>query len=152
MADPRDFDDDEEREAPSFKLGGEVFHCVPEMPWGVLKRYITSLDRGLSGADDPGNLTEADLFRLGMDAMLSADEFLDAVLPDDDLVRFRAVLADKGRRVPGRKVQQIVQYLISAYTLGPTGGPSDSPDGSSPNESESTGDSSSPATRVALPV
>lgn len=102
-------------EAPSFKLGGETFHCLPAIPAGLVL-----------GQDG----TEA--------RTVGVMEFIRLALRDEDWPRFEAVLVAKGDlTVDDVTLADLFNRLVEHYTGHPTEPPSVSSDGERPTSPSS---------------
>lgn len=134
----RDFDDEvpEPRTlGPSFKMGGEEFHCVGKLAGATLMLLgrIVGTDARGRAVRDPALLE----FMEGVIAEeLPVMRTPDALAPDDgpggeaaevevwepcdDLERWRALLEDKARPIEAEKLGEVIGWLIEVYTDRPT--------------------------------
>ena len=87
----------EGREAISFKIHDEEFHCI----------------KAVQGSSDP-----ADQARV-------IDDFFTNVLVEESLVRFNSLLTDKERIVTTETLADITSWLIEQYTDRPNQQPED---------------------------
>lgn len=113
-----------------FTVDGEVFHCRPSVPTGLLFRFAARS----SGKNMAGTVE-----------ML--DEFLQSALYPDDYERFVDRLNDDERPFPMNMLTDIVDYLSSEYAGGrerPTGQPS-SGTPANPSTGDDLTDGASPA-------
>lgn len=96
-------------EAPTFKIHGEEFTCVPTIQGKVLLGLVAD-----SASDDP--LVQASI----------VEDFFSNVLTDESLERFNALTLDKDRIVSVETLGEIVGWLMSEYTARPEAQPEDS--------------------------
>lgn len=102
----------ENLEAPTFKIHGEEFKCVPTIQGKVLLGLVAD-----SASDDP--LVQASI----------VEDFFSNVLTDESLERFNALTLDKDRIVSVETLGEIVGWLMSEYTARPEAQPEDSSTG-----------------------
>ena len=102
----------ENQEAPTFKIHGEEFHCVPTIQGKVLLGLVAD-----SASDDP--LIQASI----------VEDFFSNVLTDESLERFNALTLDKNRIVSVETLGEIVGWLMAEYTARPEAQPEDSSTG-----------------------
>lgn len=134
IGDHRDFDADRPElpaEGPTFRLGGEDFHCVPAPAGGTLARLYAAArvdDRGRQIFDAP-NLTLfiEDVLAEELPTKVTiegeGDEVATEVVemqPCDDVERWRALMVDKKRPVEISLLGDVVVWLSGWYTDRPT--------------------------------
>jgi hypothetical protein len=96
----------EGKEPIKFKLHDEDFECVPEIQGKVL------LDLAADSKDeDPAMAAQV------------IDKFFGAVLTDESLTRFDALIRDKHRVVSMETLGEITSWLVEEYTNRPEGQP-----------------------------
>lgn len=128
-----DFDDDgdqpQRREPIEFKLGGEVFHALPEAPAGVLNDLLAGIQ-----LDEQGNriYSAPNLMRFVIGILVDelevptaegvalgypapADDVETMIIPADDVQRFHRLLNDKHNIVPIEKLARCVITLSEGY-------------------------------------
>jgi hypothetical protein len=98
----------EGREAISFKIHDEEFHCIKAVQGKALLDMVAR-----SSSSDP-----ADQARV-------IDDFFTNVLVEESLVRFNSLLTDKERIVTTETLADITSWLIEQYTDRPNQQPED---------------------------
>lgn len=123
---------------PTFKLGGEEFHCMAVPPLGVLPRMWAAGrvdDRGRQVIDTPDviNFIEDVLCvelptittRQPLDEAGDVDGNADPIeveelQPCDDVMRWRILCGDKSRPIDAQVVGELVGKLLTFYGQRPT--------------------------------
>lgn len=101
-----------------FELMEERFTCVSNIPAGVLiklSNFQTS-----DGTDDQSPNTNL---------LQQVVDFIESVMVDGDIPRFRTILNSKDLEVPFDELVEIMNWLIEEYSDRPTKQPSSSEDG-----------------------
>lgn len=127
----RDFDadvDEFDAEGPTFDLGGETFHCVPMPAGGTLARIAAAIGRDERGRQ-VFNLPDMNAFIedclidevttvAAGEATEENPEPADVVVvePADDIARWQALMADKKRPVPIKKLGELTVWLTNYYS------------------------------------
>jgi hypothetical protein len=91
---------EQEGEPCGFSLGDDTFTCTPLLTAGAGRLLL-----GIAGRVVP------------LDESIA---FIEAVLDDNDLERFRVVINRKHPAVPGGVIGDIVNHLIEVYSARPT--------------------------------
>ena len=103
---------DVKAEPISFKLHGEEFTCIGEIPGKVVLDLVAR-----SGADDPAESAKV------------IEGFFSTVLQPESLERFNILAVDPTRIVSMETLSEIVAWLVEEYTDRPTQRPEDLPAG-----------------------
>lgn len=124
------------KEGPTFKMGGEEFHCLPMVPGAALNRVMSGVKTDASGRNVI-SLPDVTLF---IEECL-IDERIIEVPPEkpakagddwvpgeptvvtedaDDVTRWQKLLEDKKRSPTAKQLYALQGHLIAAYTERPT--------------------------------
>lgn len=143
-----DADDTTEEVKPDipFRLGGEVFHAVPEMAGAVILDFakLTNVSQ-----EELDAMPEADKQRIGQESMLAVLGFLRTAVIAEDWERFEAVTHRVGRgtqTIGIAKLTKVANGLVGLYS-NPTGGSSPSEYSNPPSGPGSTGGASPAVTK-----
>lgn len=112
-------------EPVTFKIGPDIFTCVPEVPLDVLMD-MAELATGLTGTTRKEQ----------MDRVYA---FFEGVMEEDSFTTFRTRM-QRGAKLPigMTHFRDIMTWLMEVYGLRPTQPSSPSPDGSDDSEASST--------------
>jgi hypothetical protein len=105
--------DDVDLEPLTFDLGGETFHCAPEVQGAT----ILELMRASANADEDSR---------GILMAVSVLDFFELCMDEDEHKRFAEFLHNKKKIVRMTTLSEIMSWLIEEYTDRPTQQPSDS--------------------------
>lgn len=90
-------------EPVTFKIHGEEFTCIPEIPGKTVLNLVAK-----SGGDNPGQSAEA------------VTSFFKVVLTEESNLRFDALAEDPHRVVTIQTLTEIIEWLVEQYTDRPT--------------------------------
>ena len=96
----------------SFKINGEEFTCIPEIPGKTVLNLVAK-----SSGDDPSKSADA------------VTGFFDIVLTAESRERFNALAEDPDRIVTMKNLTDIIEWLVEQYTDRPTVRPEALPSG-----------------------
>lgn len=90
-------------EPVTFKIHGEEFTCIPEIPGKTVLNLVAK-----SGGEDPAQSADA------------VTGFFKTVLTEESNVRFDALAEDPNRIVSMQTLTDIIEWLVEQYTDRPT--------------------------------
>lgn len=87
----------------TFKIHGEEFTCIPEIPGKTVLNLVAK-----SGGDNPADSADA------------VTGFFKTVLTEESMIRFDILAEDPNRIVSMQTLTEIIEWLVEQYTDRPT--------------------------------